>query len=1067
MEKRRTVTTFKHILAWRWVKILGGLVVALILFFLLLPVGIKYYLSDWLVKNGADSATIKKLRFNPFTARLTVGGVDVRKKGRSILHDASMMVDLGLTSLLHRNIHLEKVNYYDLAIDLEQYKDGSWRFGSITVQGERKEQKAESNAKLASRWNVLADDVTLTDCSVHLQTPDLDLTLLIDQAEIQRLTTLEGQATGTFTFKGRLNNGSVELRLDTVQLVPELRLGGRVAISGFQLKDLSQLLHDVLPTIGGAIGFAGQASFSQSTEQGKHADYDGNIDVSGSNLGSKDFTSKADKLNWKGKVKYDSPAQGSPTVALNGLLAARTLRLLVPPLELVTKLQLIDLRGTTTLMIAPDMLVKNNGSLQLEGLELTLPAYGIIEKNLAWKGEVQYESELDKQARSIHTKGSLDLGAFEVAKTKQDANFSIGGQTAGWQGAVNFRQQESGKQSAIDLDGTLTGGELNTTLAKPQLNLGQDKVEFTTKFTVGLGEKVDIRGSSSLAVKKFSLSQGKEKSPLVSFNQLAMDELASEGGRKLSVKDFSTKGFKATIGGNIPLEVDIPQIKLAEIATEDLATFTTRELQLQNPVVTAIQNGQELVRLDGVTLSNLSLTEQTTVTAEQLRLQDLAFLDSGDSSKKIPAVSLSGATLNAIRWSNDYGFQGDTLHFDDLVATVVRDKDGNINIDQQLARMQAPAARPGTQRATDALPKNPSTEPAVQASRNTPFKLQKVVVAGKSHIFLEDYTLAEPYKTDLNITHLEVKSLDSTQPDQKTAVHLQGVLEQRAPIELTGNIFPFKKKTKADLQLELKNYPLSSLSAYTVQAVGTAMASGQLQLKSSLKLADDKLDMKNDLLLKKMKTKTISPKLAAELNNQLPIPLDSALSVLRDNDQNIKLNVPLSGPVSKLNVGISDVLITALSKAIIPAASGYLTYALGPYGALAYVGMKVGEKMLQVNLPPVVFAPQQMTLTADHLKYLERIGKILQDRPETDIQICPRVTSWEFMTAQEKAAVHSNDVPIDEKNKDQLLELGQQRAETVQQLLQTKYSIDKNRLLICNTEILTSKKAVPAVHLEL
>ena len=1059
--------TFKHIVARRWVTILGGLVMALILFFLLLPVGVKYYLSDWLVKNGADSATIKKLRFNPFTVQLTVGEVDVKRKGRSILRDASMMVDLGLTSLLHRTVHLEKVNYHDLAIDLEQYKDGSWRFGSITVQGDRNKQKAASNAELASRWNVVADNITLTDCSVHLKTPDLDLTLLINQAEMQRLSTRGGKPPGTLTFKGQLNKKPVELRLHTVQLVPELRLGGKIAIDGFQLKDLSLLLHDILPTFGGAIGFDGQAFFSQSTEHGMHADYDGNVDVSGSDLGNRNFSSKAGKLKWQGKVKYDSPTQGSSTVALNGLLAARTLHLSVPSLDLVTKLQQIDLNGTSTLTIAPNMLINNNGSLQLEGLELTLPAYGIFGKNLAWKGAIHYKSGQGPKALSMHTDGSLDLGAIEVAGTKQDANFSIRAQTAGWQGKVDFERLEPGKRSVIDLDGALTGGELNTTPADKQFNLGQKKVELKTKSTVKLGKELDIAGKSSLTVQDFSLNQGKEENPLVSFDQLTMDELTSEGGRKQSAKDLSTRGFKATIGGNIPLEIDIPQIDLADIATDDLATFSTRQLQMENPVVTAKHDGQELVRLDGMTLSNLSLTGQTTFGVEQLRLQHLAFLDSGDSSKKIPAASLSDATLNAIKWSKDKGFQGDTLHLDDLVATIVRDKDGNINIDQQLARMQAPETGPGTPGATDALSKNPPTEPAVQASRDTPFKLQKIVVAGKSHVYFEDYTLAEPYKSNLTISQLEVTNLDSTQPDQKTVVRLQGELEKRAPIELAGNIFPFKKETKADLQMDLKNYPLSNLSAYTVQAVGTAMASGELQLKSSLKLADDKLDIKNDLLLKNLQTKTISPQLAAELNNQLPIPLDAALSLLRDNDQNIKLNVPISGPVSKLNVGISDVLITALSKAIIPAASGYLTYALGPYGALAYVGMKVGEKMLQVNLPPVVFAPQKKTLTADHLKYLERIGKILQDRPKTDIQICPRVASWEFMTEQEKAAVQSNDVPIDETNKDQLLELGQQRAEAVQKLLQTTYGINQDRLLICETEIATNKNAVPAVLLQL
>ena len=126
------------------------------------------------------------------------------------------------------------------------------------------------------------------------------------------------------------------------------------------------------------------------------------------------------------------------------------------------------------------------------------------------------------------------------------------------------------------------------------------------------------------------------------------------------------------------------------------------------------------------------------------------------------------------------------------------------------------------------------------------------------------------------------------------------------------------------MQPNLKNYPLSSLPAYTAQSVGTALASGQLQSKTSMALADGKLDTKNAILLKKMETKTIAPELAAERNNQLPIPLDTALSLLGDTQGDIKLDVPLSGPVSELNVGVADVLITARSKAIVPAASDCL-----------------------------------------------------------------------------------------------------------------------------------------------
>ena len=335
-----------------------------------------------------------------------------------------------------------------------------------------------------------------------------------------------------------------------------------------------------------------------------------------------------------------------------------------------------------------------------------------------------------------------------------------------------------------------------------------------------------------------------------------------------------------------------------------------------------------------------------------------------------------------------------------------------------------------------------------------------------SGVFFEDNTLAVPYVTDLRISKLEISSLDSSQPDQKTDILLEGEFEKRAPLVVSGFISPFKEKPHVKMKVSLKNYPLSSLSAYTVQSVGTALASGQLKVKTKLELADDNLDMNNEILLKKLETKTISPELAAELDNQLPISLDAALSLLRDSKRNIALEVPLSGPVNELDVGVSDVLITALSKAIVPAASGYLMYALGPYGALAYVGMKVGENVLEVKLPSVVFALKETSLTTEHIDYLQRVGKILQDRSNSDIQICPRVPSWEFLSEQEKGVVKGGIIEVNDKEQSKLLALGQQRAAAVQSLLEKDFGIARNRLLLCDTKIETAKDAIPEILLQ-
>ena len=265
----------------------------------------------------------------------------------------------------------------------------------------------------------------------------------------------------------------------------------------------------------------------------------------------------------------------------------------------------------------------------------------------------------------------------------------------------------------------------------------------------------------------------------------------------------------------------------------------------------------------------------------------------------------------------------------------------------------------------------------------------------------------------------------------------------------------------------LKNYPLSRLSPYVIQSVGLALTSGQLNLASTVKVADNTMRMKNSIHLKKLETATISKELAQQLDNRLPLPLESAISFLKDSNGDLKLDIPIEGPLSELNVGIADLLITALGKAILPAASSYLVYALGPYGALAYVGMKVGENMMKASLAPVVFQAEESELTGEHRAYLERVAKVMQDRPDMDINLCPSAPAWEMLSKRALQKVGDADIPVDEKDREKLTRLGQERAQAILDHLAETHGIDRARLLICETKIPTKRDARPAVELQL
>lgn len=1028
---------------------------AVVLFLLLLPVGVKYYLTDWLVKNGADSATVEKLSYNPFAGRVTLEGVDVLVGGQSFLRNSSMVVDVGIISLLSKDIRVQKAVHRDLILDLEQYEDGRWRFGSYTMQGNSTEKIIDSKEEVASTWGFLADSIVLDNCSVHLKMVDLEMTLVVDKAELNKFTTRNDKTEGNFSLKGQLNGGPLDIQLDTLQIVPDVLIGGNVAISKFNLKELSRLLGDVLPTFVGEVGIDGKVFFSMVKEKGMEIDYDGLLNVAGPDIGNSGFSTKAESLKWQGRVQYSGPDNGPIGIETNGLLAAAKFAMVVPGAELSMEEPRIDLSGKTTVTIAGNVVVENDGALLVEGVQLQLPPYEVSEESLLWKGKVLYDSDHKGKGQFVRTEGALDLGPFQVEGGEQESSFTTGGDIVSWQGALTFSHKESGKQPFLELKGDLSGSELRATLVEPAMRLGQGKVELKLNSTIGFSEVMDITGNSGFTLEQFKLFQGDGGSPFVSFDKLVVTELEGRGGRKVAIKELLAAGLKVSVAGNLPLDVNIPEILLGDVYSEDLATFGAGELKLKSPLITAVHNNQELIRFGELAVKDITVGDGTQGRAESVSLVNLAFLGSQESKVNKTALSFAGAELSDISWSNEAGLQADTLLFDDLVATLIRDKEGVLNIIRQLGAMQQAGADSKT---------DPAPEVAEgKASGGAPFRVREIAVGGKSVVFFEDYTLAVPYVTDLAISELKISDLDSSNPEKATNILLKGDLEKRAPLEITGQLSPFKEKPAMEMKLKLKNYPLSSLSAYTVQSVGTALASGQLRLKMKVSLADDELDMKNSLLLKKLETKTISPELAEELDNQLPVSLDSALSLLRDSDENISLEIPISGQLSELDVGIGDVLITALSKAVVPATSGYLMYALGPYGALAYVGMKVGEKMMEIKLPPVVFDAQESALTEEHTKYLERVGKILQDYPESDFQLCPRVASWEFLSEKERAAIAGDSIKVAEENRDALLELGQKRAMAVQSYLADSYSIAHDRLLICKTIIEEKKDAVPAV----
>jgi len=1139
-------TNPKKILKNKWVLTLAGTALFLGISLLLLPVIAKYYITKQIVENGADTAVIDKLRINLFAGRIALEGVDVTLGGRTVLSNQDINFDIGMMSLFKKQAEIEKAALDGLTLEIELYQDGRMRFGSYTSTPAAPDTLEEPEGT-AKPWVAQANQVTMSNCRIHFKTPDLDLTLQVDEASLVRFTTAPGDKPGTFSLSGSVNGTPVRLNLNSLRVKPDIIAGGRIQVDGFELDNLANFLKPYLAPFTGRASVDGTAMFKRSVSGDIFIDYDGMIELEQGHIGGNTFSVQGAPVRWeKGPIHFERTEKKGIVIDIDGSLTGKELAVDIPDPVIKIREPAVAIDGKVQVLINDEVTVDTCAGFTLKHTTFSMPPLQAEAADVSWQGKgecIKFNSGTTEKELSVRAQGELAAANPSFAESDETIELAVNGSSLSWNGEVSYLLGLTGnapsivetngslkganlviqqgdlmeyKQRAltaegkgkvnlglritVNYDGTLglegtdlqmgamsssgktidwqgksafslgadndvhliLNGSLNTTelaaqLKEPAISFAQKSLTLTTKGSVDLGRQTTVQGTASFKSSGFAILDDDSQATLLTLEQFTIDTIEAPGGETITIKQALADGLEVNIRGNMPLHITIPSIAMTDIQTDDLATFRTNELSARSPVVIATKNMKKLAGLETLRIRNIQAGLDQRISVDQVNFDELFFL--GESAKKKDNIcSIAGARLSKLGWSPEKGMTGESLSFADLFCTLIRDKDGNLILNKELAAMRTPGEN--KEKPTD------KSEEA-ESSPTAHILLSQVTLRGESGLHFEDHTLAVPFISDLSITTLQIKDIDSGNPSEPASVQLIGSVDKRAPMVISGTIAPFAASPAVNLKLKLKNYPLANLSAYTVQSVGVALAGGQLKLKSKVKLKDNQLDMSNEVVLKKLETSTISKELAAKLDNRLPIPLDSALSMLRDSEGNITLDVPLQGPLDQLNVGISDIMITALSTAIVPAASGYLMYTLGPYGALAWVGMKVGEKMLEIRLPPIEFPPGVSAVPEGLKDYADRLAKILRDKPTEDFQLCPKSSAWEFVSESEKEKLDKKGPELSDKAREKLMTLGQERAVNIKKYLIRNYGIDKDRLLICITKIETKKSAKPRVDIQM
>jgi len=668
---------------------------------------------------------------------------------------------------------------------------------------------------------------------------------------------------------------------------------------------------------------------------------------------------------------------------------------------------------------------------------------------------------------------TFDQVALVVRNRQQDTRITIDHLTSS--PLVSWLPQQSG---ALDLSMSVAGGTLhwvgeNYPFARParsEMTLDAQNLDLATLDPVltALGWSrtrghVDghLRVQASAAVET-------QPARLKVEGQLNGKDLASDHAA-LWVKqlDLAWQGqlemlfdHNLHLAGHHRLEIGLAQLVLQqpglEVASGQLVWEGPLTLNGQLDVngmvevddlsVMDLARGTTLLGVGSGRVGPFAFRSPGTLTVEEFSLARVTLLGRGDVTlpRQPQVFSLAKLTGEQVSWLAQQHLSIARLHLSGLAGDVVLLPGGALEAHQWLPQFTAQAS--SQQR--DARDDSPPLAVVVGA----------LVVDDNSQLVIEDQGVTPPVRLHGEDLHLRLGALDSRRPEQRSSVTLDARLDAYSRLHMQGDVALFAQPLSLNLTSELSEFQLPSISAYVERGIGYRLEQGQLNLHLEGPVEQGVAALTSQVHLKRLQLRPLTPEDELEVGERLGLPVNMALSLLRDRQGDIALQMPIRGDLSRPDVAMGSIV----RKAVVGAVKNTVTLTLAPLGIVARAGQLVGIGG-QLTFQPLVFEPGSTTLTSDSLVYLERVKSLLAKRPQLTLSLCGQVSVADRESLLNSARQRSGETAASTVlSQGWIRQLAMQRAEYVKQLLSQEPLVKSSQLLLCNppTELVDGPGAV-------
>ncbi len=483
-----------------------------------------------------------------------------------------------------------------------------------------------------------------------------------------------------------------------------------------------------------------------------------------------------------------------------------------------------------------------------------------------------------------------------------------------------------------------------------------------------------------------------------------------------------------------------------------IGDLTLSQLKLRNITI-----DRNMANFSTLSLTKINLTDLNSIALDTLNLTSFIALQRSKDDDDYTA-SFDGLTITDIKYIKN-NIAINTVNLTGLASTISKNKNGKWEHDKWAV-------------------KNKTNEPEKTKTvtnndmQSLVIALNKLNISSDNQILITDNSTVPATEAGLQKLTFDISDLYTSRPDSISIFKLHAKTTRHSTIDINGTAKPFADKVSFVAGGKLKGFDLRAASPTTKKTIGHIIQSGQLDADLDLKAVDGILDSNIALSLYHFNIKPVSKADADKLNKRFGMPLNQTLVLLRDKDDSIHLDIPITGDVNNPDFNPMDAIIKATSKAATVTLITFYT----PYGLIYAGGNMAFNLATALNFDPIEFSPGSSELQSSSKEQLDGLSKLLIEKPQVHLTLCGVTNQQDIFVLyperkiekqSEENKTNAITISFTEEQASRLSELASERQINSKNYLVNTHGIEHNRLILCAPEHKEEDDAVSGVEINI